>query len=102
MSTPVYKVEGLGKRMKELREKQGIKQEDLARMTHIGRSSIGCYEIDRTAPTYVNLIRLADTLNVSTDYLLGYDADGYLDLSGIDVKQREYIYKLYKMFMDMG
>ncbi|HCM91822.1 MAG TPA: XRE family transcriptional regulator [Lachnospiraceae bacterium] len=97
MSIAGYRVEGLGKRMKELREKKGIKQEELAKTAHIGRSSIGCYEIGRMAPTYVNLIRLADSLNVSTDYLLGYDADGYLDLSGIDEKQREYIYKLYKV-----
>ena len=99
MSTPVYKIEGFGKRIKELREKRGIKQSDLAEMTHIGRSAIGCYEIDRIAPTYVNLIKLAETLNVSTDYLLGYDTDDYLDLSGIDEKQREYIKELYKVFM---
>ena len=100
MSTPVYKIEGLGKRIKELREKQGMKQMDLAELTNIGRSSIGSYEIESETPTYVNLIKLAETLNVSTDYLLGYDTDDYLDLSGIDEKQREYINELYNVFMD--
>ena len=100
MSTPVYKIEGLGKRIKELREKQGMKQMDLAELTNIGRSSIGSYEIESETPSYVNLIKLAETLNVSTDYLLGYDTDDYLDLSGIDEKQREYINELYNVFMD--
>lgn len=100
MSTPVNKIEGLGKRIKELREKQGMKQMDLAEMTNIGRSSIGSYEIESETPTYVNLIKLAETLNVSTDYLLGYDTEDYLDLSGIDEKQREYINELYNVFMD--
>ncbi len=100
MSTPVYKIEGLGKRIKELREKQGMKQMDLAELTNIGRSSIGSYEIESETPTYVNLIKLAETLNVSTDYLLGYDTEDYLDLSGIDEKQREYINELYNVFMD--
>ena len=100
MSTPVYKIEGLGMRIKELREKQGMKQMDLAELTNIGRSSIGSYEIESETPTYVNLIKLAETLNVSTDYLLGYDAEDYLDLSGIDEKQRKYINELYNVFMD--
>ena len=100
MSTPVYKIEGLGKRIKELREKQGMKQMDLAELTNIGRSSIGSYEIESETPTYVNLIKLAETLNVSTDYLLGYDTEDYLDLSGIDEKQRKYINELYNVFMD--
>ena len=100
MSTPVYKIEGLGKRIKELREKQGMKQMDLAELTNIGRSSIGSYEIESETPTYVNLIKLAETLNVSTDYLLGYDTEDYLDLSGIDEKKREYINELYNVFMD--
>lgn len=100
MSTPVYKIEGLGKRIKELREKQGMKQMDLAELTNIGRSSIGSYEIESETPTYVNLIKLAETLNVSTDYLLGYDTEDYLDLSGINEKQREYINELYNVFMD--
>ncbi len=99
MSTPEYKIVGFGKRMKEIREKQGIKQIRLADMTHIGRSSLASYETERESPTYLNLIKLADALNVSTDYLLGYDADDYLDLSGIDDKQREYIKELYKVFL---
>lgn len=99
MSTPGYKIEGLGRRIKELREKQGMKQMDLAELTNIGRSSIGSYEIESETPTYVNLIKLAETLNVSTDYLLGYDTEDYLDLSCIDEKQREYINELYNVFM---
>ena len=99
MSAPEYKIDGFGKRVKDLREKRGIRQDGLAKMTDIGRSSIAAYEIDRETPTYVNLIRLAEALNVSTDYLLGYDTDRYLDLSGMDEEQREYVNELYKVFM---
>ena len=95
MSAPVYKIEGMGKRIKEIREKQGYKQGDLAERTGIGRSSIGSYEIGNETPPYANLIKIAQALNVSTDYLLGYESDKYLDLSGMDEKQREHIQELY-------
>ena len=96
---PNNRIDGLGKRIKGLREANGYRQEDLARLTDIGRSSIGAYEIGSESPTYANLIRIAQVLNVSTDYLLGYENEDYLDLSGIDEKKRESIYELYNMLM---
>ena len=100
MSAPVYKVDGLGSRMKELREKKGYKQDDVSKMTGIGRSSISSYEIGMETPTYANLIKIAMVLNASTDYLLGYESDRYIDLTGIDESKKQHIYELYNMFMD--
>lgn len=100
MSAPVYKVDGIGQRIRELREKQGYKQGELSDMTGIVRSSISSYEIGREAPTYANLIKIAHVLNASTDYLLGYEPDRYIDLSGIDEKQKEHIKELYNMFAE--
>ena len=97
MSAPVYKVDGIGKRIKELREKKGYKQEEVSKMTGISRSSIAAYEVDRETPTYANLIKMAQVLNASTDYLLGYKSDKYIDLSGIDEEQKEHINDLYNM-----
>ncbi len=97
MSAPVYKVDGIGKRIKELREKKGYKQEEVSKMTGISRSSIAAYEVDRETPTYANLIKMAQVLKASTDYLLGYETDKYIDLSGIDEKQREHINDLYNI-----
>ena len=99
MSAPVYKIEGVGKRIKELREKQGYKQLDLAEKTGIGRSSISAYEIELETPTYANLISIAQVLNASTDYLLGYESDRYIDLSGIDEDRKEHIKELYEMLV---
>ena len=99
MSALEYKVEGLGKRLKELREKKGLKQDELAKKTGIGRSSISLYEVELATPTYVNLIRLSRELDSSTDYLLGYKPERYIDLSGIGEKQRKHIEDLYNMFM---
>ena len=45
----------------------------------------------------LELIRLARELNVSTDYLLGYDMDTQLDLSGIEGENRENVLRLVGM-----
>ncbi len=100
MSAPVYKVEGMGKRIKELREKKGYKQGEVSEMTGIGRSSISSYEIGLETPTYANLIKIAMALNASTDYLLGYEPERYIDLSGIDEIQRNHIEELYNVFLE--
>ncbi len=59
------------KRLKELRVEKGYSQSELAKM--IGSScSVVCYwETDRSEPTAINLVKLADVFDVSVDYLLG-------------------------------
>ena len=100
MSAPVYRIDGIGQRIKEMREAQGYKQGDVARMTGIGRSSISSYEVGLETPPYANLIKIAQVLNASTDYLLGYELDGYIDLTGIDDEKREHIRELYEMMRE--
>ena len=97
MSSPVYKVEGLGERIKKCRQELGLTQEDLAGRLGIGRSSMATYERGAEAPPYGRLIRIANELNVSTDYLLGYEMDSQLDLSGIDEDNKENVIKLVDM-----
>lgn len=61
----------IGERLAELREEQGLTQEDLAEQIPVGRSTIGSYETNNSQPSYAVLIELADFFGVSTDYLLG-------------------------------
>lgn len=65
----------LSKRLKELRLKFGITQEELAAIIGVERSSIGKYEGKENAnnPSVDVLSKLANYFNVSTDYLLGRD-----------------------------
>ena len=60
------------KRLKELRKKKRMSQEELALKSGLkGRSSIANYENDNNLPSIDTLDKLANTLNCSTDYLLG-------------------------------
>ena len=59
------------KKLKELRKRHKITQENLANIIGVERSSIGKYESSTTIPSNETLIKIANYFNVSTDYLLG-------------------------------
>lgn len=65
-------------RLKELRKKQGITQEQLAQILGLERSTIGKYEGKKEViPSAEVLNDIADYFEVSIDYLLGRTDDPY-------------------------
>jgi len=60
-----------GKRLRELRQMRTITQEQLADMADISRVMVGRYEATDQLPALDTLVRFADALGTSTDYLLG-------------------------------
>ena len=64
-------VEVFGKRLKELRKANGYTIEQFADMVGISKSTLGYYENDKRMPDIKILSRIADTMNVNADYLIG-------------------------------
>ena len=60
-------------RLKAARERRGLSQTDLAKLTGLQPSAVSHFETGNRAPSFDNLKRLADALGVSIDYLLGRD-----------------------------
>ena len=58
-------------RLRAARELRGLNQGDLAQRTGLQASAISHFETGGRKPSFDNLKRLADALNVTTDYLLG-------------------------------
>lgn len=58
-------------RLRAARELRGLNQGDLAQRTGLQASAISHFETGGRKPSFNNLKRLADALNVTTDYLLG-------------------------------
>lgn len=85
---------GFGERLKELREKAGLTQEQLAIRVRTGKSSIAMYETQGRIPSPAVLLKLSGTLHVSTDYLLGADKVRRLDVSGLTEKEIDLIEQL--------
>lgn len=60
-------------RLREMRVKRGFTQQRLVDTLGIALRSYQCYETGTRTPNYALLILIADTLNVSLDYLLCRD-----------------------------
>ena len=62
----------LGERLRELRQKRGMTQRDLARLLGITDAAVGMWENNRREPDGDKLSQLASIFGVSVDYLLGH------------------------------
>ena len=58
-------------RLRQARLMRNITQEQLAEMADIARTMVGRYETTDQLPALDTLVRIADALGTSTDYLLG-------------------------------
>lgn len=64
----------VGQRLKELRESNNYKLKYIEAETGIAKGTLSRYENSHAIPTEVNINKLADFYNVTTDYLYGRDA----------------------------
>lgn len=60
-------------RLNEIRKKKGITAQQMADALHINIRSYRAYESADRSPNLEILVKIADILNVSTDYLLCRD-----------------------------
>lgn len=61
----------VGKRIKELRKRLSLTQEELAERVGVSRSALANYESGLREPKGDILVRFAKVFNITTDYLLG-------------------------------
>ena len=60
----------VGKRIRELREEQRLRQEDLAQRAGVARNTVSRIERDDLVPTVVMIEKLANGLGVGPEVLL--------------------------------
>ncbi|MFE4896607.1 helix-turn-helix domain-containing protein [Peribacillus butanolivorans] len=60
----------LGARLKKLRSKQGLSQEELSKILGLTRGTYAHYEINKRQPDYDTLKKIADFFDVTLDYLI--------------------------------
>lgn len=60
-------------RIRLLRQKNNLKQEELCKIINVSQASLSGYENGKFEPDSDTLLRLAAYFNVSVDYVLGYD-----------------------------
>ena len=80
--------------IKKIKNKRKITQVDLANAINVKQETISAYESNKALPSCEALIKIAEYLNTSTDYLLGRIADDS-PLTGYNIKSMNP--KTYKM-----
>ena len=80
----------IGGRIKELRKKLKLTQEELADKIQISRSALANYECGSREPKGDILVRFAHILNTSIDYILGNSDSPYTEQLREESKQAQY------------
>ena len=62
-------MESIGERIKRLRQKNGIKQNDLAKACGVSINMVSKWENDKGRPSRSNVGKIAKTLNISPAFL---------------------------------
>ena len=77
-----------GNTLKELRQRAGMTQKDLASKVGVTKSVISYYELSERSPSPEMLMKLAAVFHVSTDFLLGFQKQDIIDLSGLSAEDK--------------
>lgn len=78
-----------GNRLKTLRIKKKLTQQQLADLLGLTKSVMSAYENGLRYPAYDVLIKIARIFKVSTDFLLGVEIKREIDTSGLTDEQVE-------------
>lgn len=62
-----------GKRLREVRKSKKLTQQQIADEIGVNRGSYSNWEKGKREPSFENLVKLADLLDVSLDWLFGRD-----------------------------
>lgn len=84
----------LGERIKEIRTAKNISQVQLAAALGVSKQSISNWENENIQPSVDMLVKLADTLCVSTDFLLSRDNRKYLEVTGLSDETIQHIQQI--------
>ena len=72
-----------GEKLKLLRKRSGLSQEQLAQRLGVTKGMVSSYETSMRMPSYPVLLKIAQLFHVSADVLLGMASDERIDISGL-------------------
>lgn len=81
----------LGFRIKEIRTQRGMAQKELAKRINKSKSAVCGYESEAQVPPLEVLVSIASVLNVSLDYLVGFEGDDSISLRNLTSQQKRII-----------
>lgn len=80
----VYDMIEFSEKLRQLRKENKLTQAELGTLIGVKHSIISLYELGDRVPSPAVIKKLAATLHVSSDYLLGIEKNPSVDVSGLD------------------
>ena len=87
-----------GVRLKDIRKKRGLTQKALAKRINKSVSAVSSYELEVQIPPVEVLMSIASVLNVSLDYLVGFENSDIYSTGNLSPQQKEILQLLYQEF----
>lgn len=88
----------LGFRIKEIRTRWGLNQKELAQRINKSKSAVCGYETNAQIPPLEVLVSIASVLNVSLDYLVGFEETESFSARSLSDPQKEIAGLLFDEF----
>lgn len=88
----------LGYRIKQIRTQRGMAQNELAKRINKSKSAACGYESEAQVPPLEVLVSIASVLNVSLDYLVGFEMEEPVSLTNLTYQQKKVINLLLEEF----
>lgn len=85
-------------RIRQLRERSGMTQSELAKKLDVTRSSVNAWESGLSTPTTQYIVALSKLFHVSADYLLGTEPEFTLSLRGYSTEELRLLFDLIRYF----
>ena len=88
-----FECEGIRKmeRLKQIRKSKKITQKQMAALIFVSERTYQNYELGVTEPSLSTLLKMAEVLTTSVDYLLGRDDDTHLSNHDKDVLEQAFL-----------
>lgn len=77
----------LGDRIKRLRQRDNLTQQELAKRLNVSSALISAYELGDRNPSLKILFELSDIFQVSSDYLLGTNRSHLHDMENLSYEE---------------
>lgn len=88
----------LGYRIKSIRTQRGMAQNELAKRINKSKSAVCGYESDAQVPPLEVLVSIASVLNVSLDYLVGFEMEEPISVANLNNQQKKTINLILEEF----
>lgn len=88
----------ISERIRQLRERVGFSQSQLAKKLDVTRSSVNAWEMGISAPTTQYVVAMAKLFHVSTDYLLGMESTLQFSVEGYTQEEIRLIFDMIRYF----